>query len=90
MTATGKLLDAGSGFGQYDRFILREFPNVSIKAIDVKSDYLEDSCRYFEEEIQQGRVDFHQEDLLELDYSEEFDFAICIDVLDRSRPESDQ
>jgi 2-polyprenyl-3-methyl-5-hydroxy-6-metoxy-1,4-benzoquinol methylase len=77
-----KLLDAGSGFGQYDRFILRKFPNVTVKAIDVKSDYLEDSRRYFAKEIQQGRADFQQEDLLELDYSEEFDFTICIDVLE--------
>ncbi len=77
-----QLLDAGSGFGQYDRFILREFSNVNVKAIDVKSDYLDDSRRYFEKEIQQGRVDFQREDLLDLDYAEQFNFTICIDVLE--------
>lgn len=77
-----QLLDAGSGFGQYDRFILREFSNVSIKAIDVKSDYLDDSRRYFENEIQQGRIDFQRKDLLDLDYAEQFNFTICIDVLE--------
>lgn len=77
-----RLLDAGSGFGQYDRFILQEFPNVQVKALDVKADYLEDSRHYFAGEIRRGRIDFRQEDLLELDYDSEFNFAICIDVLE--------
>lgn len=76
------LLDAGSGFGQYDRFILQEFDNVRIKAIDVKSDYLEDSRHYFVKEINRDRIDFRQQDLLDLNYTEDFDFAICIDVLE--------
>jgi len=77
-----KLLDAGSGFGQYDRFILRQFRNVQVKAIDVKADYLEDSARYFQEEKEQGRIEFEQQDLLELDYENTYNFSICIDVLE--------
>ncbi|WP_440999329.1 class I SAM-dependent methyltransferase [Fodinibius sp. SL11] len=77
-----KLFDAGSGFGQYDRFILQEFNNVTVQAIDVKKDYLEDSRRYFEEEIKTGRISFKQEDLLEIDYEDTFDFVICVDVLE--------
>jgi SAM-dependent methyltransferase len=77
-----KLLDAGSGFGQYDRFILQEFDNVQVKAIDVKSDYLADSRRYFKQEIQHGRINFQQEDLLKINYNSDFNFAICIDVLE--------
>jgi SAM-dependent methyltransferase len=76
------LLDAGSGFGQYDRFILREFENVHIKAVDVKADYLEDSRRYFDRDIKAGRIEFDQEDLLQIDYEEVFDFVICVDVLE--------
>lgn len=77
-----KLLDAGSGFGQYDHFILQTFSNVKVKAIDVKADYLKDSGTYFKKEIGQGRIDFKQKDLLQLDYSNEYNFAICIDVLE--------
>lgn len=77
-----ELLDAGSGFGQYDRFILQSFPNVQVKAIDVKADYLKDSRIYFEEEVRRGRISFQQEDLLELDYTNAFNFAICIDVME--------
>lgn len=76
------LLDAGSGFGQYDRFILQEFPNVRVKAIDVKEDYLKDSKQYFREEASRGRIDFQQQDLLQINYDNEFDFSICIDVLE--------
>jgi SAM-dependent methyltransferase len=77
-----KLLDAGSGFGQYDRFVLNEFPNVTLKALDVKEDYLSDSRVYFEEEVKAGRVQFQQMDLLTFDEAESYDFAICIDVLE--------
>src|SRR5690625_170557 len=45
-----KLLDAGSGFGQYDRFILRQFSNVKVRAVDVKADYLDDCRHYFRRE----------------------------------------
>lgn len=77
-----KLLDAGSGFGQYDRFILNRFSKVAVKAIDVKADYLEDSQYYFAEEIKQGRISFEVADLLDLNYEEAFNFAVCIDVLE--------
>lgn len=84
LDAKGKwtLLDAGSGFGQYDRFILREFKNVQVKAVDVKGDYLEDSREYFDRDINAGRIEFDQEDLLQIDYEEVFDFVICVDVLE--------
>lgn len=77
-----KLLDAGCGFGQYDRFILRTFDRVNIRSIDVKADYLADCRQYFADDIQKNRISFQQEDLLDLEYDEDFDFAICIDVLE--------
>lgn len=76
------LLDAGCGFGQYDRFILREFGNVSVKSVDVKHDYLQDCRHYFAEAIEQKRIRFEYADLLALDESPRFDVAICIDVLE--------
>lgn len=81
-TGEWQLLDAGSGFGQYDRFILNTFENVKITAVDVKKDYLQDSRHYFAEEVSQNRISFHRVDLLELDYANRFRFAICIDVLE--------
>jgi len=77
-----QLLDAGCGFGQYDRFLLRTFGNVRIDSIDVKEDYLEDCRIYFREEIDRDRIRFEQQDLLQVDYREAYDFVICIDVLE--------
>lgn len=76
------LLDAGSGFGQYDYFILNKFKNVKITSVDVKESYLEDNRKFFQDEIEQGRIKFELADLLEIKMGEKFDFIICIDVLE--------
>lgn len=77
-----KLIDAGCGFGQYDRFILNHFENVKIHAIDVKKEYLRDNKKYFRQKFDKKRIDFHEADLLKLTGSKSFDFVICIDVLE--------
>ncbi|MCC5907014.1 MAG: class I SAM-dependent methyltransferase [Balneolaceae bacterium] len=77
-----KLLDAGSGFGQYDYFLLKNFPGISIDSVDVKEEYLEDNKRFFDGDIENGRIRFQKLDLLELDALNEFDMVICIDVLE--------
>jgi len=77
-----KLLDAGCGFGQYDRFILQQFDNVSVQSVDVKEDYLDDCKSYFSEAIKNERIKFWQADLLSLQLPQQFEFAICVDVLE--------
>ena len=79
---TWRLLDAGCGFGQYDRFLLETFRNVRIHSIDVKEDYLLDNQRYFNKEINRGRIEFKKADLLEYEKPDEYDFVLCIDVLE--------
>lgn len=77
-----KLLDAGCGFGQYDRFIVSHFQNVRVSSVDVKDDYLTDCRHYFKHEINDKRIQFKVADLLRFDEAEKYDFAICIDVLE--------
>lgn len=77
-----KLLDAGCGFGQYDRFILKQFTNVEILSIDVKVDYLEDCSNYFKSDIDSGRIEFREADLLTFKPDHQFDFILCVDVLE--------
>jgi SAM-dependent methyltransferase len=77
-----KLLDAGCGFGQYDRFILEQFQQVKVYSVDVKEDYLEDNRRYFKDEIASGRITFYEADLLNFTSEIKFDVIICIDVLE--------
>ncbi len=77
-----KVLDAGSGFGQYDYFLLKKFQRVEIYSIDIKDEYLEDNRKFFKQEIDQGRIEFSNENLLELSSDEKFDLILCVDVLE--------
>lgn len=77
-----KLLDAGCGFGQYDRFILEQFQHVKVHSIDVKEDYLKDNRRYFKNDIESDRITFYAADLLKFTSEIKFDVIICIDVLE--------
>ncbi|PWN06177.1 SAM-dependent methyltransferase [Rhodohalobacter mucosus] len=77
-----RLLDAGCGFGQYDRFILDEFDHVKITSIDIKADYIEDNTSFFSEQISEGRIRFDVADLLNYQDDTEYDAVICIDVLE--------
>lgn len=76
------LLDAGSGFGQYDRFLMDTFDKVKIESVDVKAQYLEDNRHYFDEKIRSGRIKFKKEDLLSFSSDTLYDLIICIDVLE--------
>lgn len=77
-----QLLDAGCGFGQYDRFVLSEFQSVRITAVDVKQDYLEDARNYFKSRSYGDRISFQQMDLLQPQLNQNFDFVLCVDVLE--------
>lgn len=77
-----KVLDAGCGFGQYDRFLLSKFRNVMIESVDVKHDYLDDCKIYFKKDIEQHKIEFKYADLLEMDRKSEFDTVVCVDVLE--------
>lgn len=76
------LLDAGCGFGQYDRFLLDRFQHIHIVSVDVKEDYLQDNQNYFKDSIESGKILFQKADLTEYSEKEKFDFIICIDVLE--------
>lgn len=76
------LLDAGCGFGQYDRYILDSFSRVKIDSVDVKTQYLKDNRHYFEEEVRRGKIVFKGADLLSFSSDKLYDFIICIDVLE--------
>ena len=78
-----EILDAGSGFGQYDRFMLRRFPSARIHALDIKEDYLDDCRYYFKKDIDAGRIRFDHADLVTDELpSESYDLALCVDVLE--------
>lgn len=77
-----RILDAGCGFGQYDKFILSSFSKVRVDAVDVKADYLDDCRYYFKRQIKQDRIRFKEMDLLKPVFEKQYDLILCVDVLE--------
>ncbi len=76
-----RILDAGSGFGQYSYFISRKFPNTEILAVDIKEEYLKD-CREFFIRKNLMNVDFQNIDLTKMNFENAFDLILCVDVME--------
>lgn len=83
-----QLLDAGSGFGQYSFWIAGKYPQVTIKAVDVKEDYLND-CRQFFSATGRTNVTFEVADLTKFTHPTPFDGIICVDVMEHILEDED-
>lgn len=75
------ILDAGTGYGQYTYFMLKNLQPCKIKAIDIKENWVED-CNNFFQQQKILNVEFSIEDLTKLNYNEEFDLILCVDVME--------
>ncbi|MBK6506358.1 MAG: class I SAM-dependent methyltransferase [Ignavibacteria bacterium] len=75
------ILDAGMGFGQYTFFMAKRFPGSKILAIDVKEDQVA-GCKYFFSKCGYNNVTVETGDLTTMSYSEQFDFILCVDVME--------
>ncbi|HTY36182.1 MAG TPA: class I SAM-dependent methyltransferase [Bacteroidota bacterium] len=76
-----KIYDAGCGFGQYSYYCATHFPGVSIYAVDVKSEQIEDCSRFFRS-AGISNAEFAVEDLTQIHHQNKFDFAISVDVME--------
>ena len=76
-----KIFDAGMGFGQYTYFMAKRFPDSEILAIDVKEEQVND-CRNFFSKTGYDKVKFEIGDLTKIEYKEQFDFILCVDVME--------
>jgi SAM-dependent methyltransferase len=76
-----RILDAGSGFGQYSYYIARRFPATSILAVDVKDDQIRD-CEAFFRHLGVRNIECALQDLLTLRRTDEFDCVISVDVME--------
>lgn len=77
-----RVLDAGTGFGQYAYFMARAFPNARIRAVDVKRDYLERARRFVSQTPQDAQITFAEDDLTDLQSDGPFDFILSVDVME--------
>lgn len=75
------ILDAGSGFGQYDYYLASRHKDWNITGIDVKEEQIED-CNNFFGRIGLKNAAFETGDLTSLSYKEEFNMVLCVDVME--------
>jgi SAM-dependent methyltransferase len=75
------ILDAGTGYGQYTYYTSYRMKPCIITAIDIKEDWIRD-CQSFFAARDIKNVNFLIEDLTEINYSQQFDLILCVDVME--------
>ncbi|MCF8303761.1 MAG: class I SAM-dependent methyltransferase [Bacteroidales bacterium] len=75
------VLDAGSGFGQYDFFLGSLNQDWQVHAVDVKEEQVEDNRRFFTK-IGYNNVHFELGDLTKYVRENAFDLIISVDVME--------
>lgn len=76
-----KILDAGSGFGQYTYFLSRMDPGFCIDAVDVKQEQILDCARFFAR-IEKQNVTFSVADLTAFLKPGTYDLILSVDVME--------
>ena len=76
------ILDAGAGFGQYSHYLSGFSQKWTITAIDVKEEQVDDCNNFFRRIGRDDRVKFEVQDLVEYRREEQFDFVLCVDVME--------
>lgn len=82
------VLDAGSGFGQYDFYMARRHPQWKIKGVDVKTEQITD-CNKFFTTIGLANARFEEADLTRLDGENSYDLVLCVDVMEHIEADED-
>jgi len=77
-----RVLDAGTGFGQYAYFVARTFPLAEVMAVDVKVDYLARARQFIRQTPQADQVTFQVDDLTDLIVEGPFDLILSVDVME--------
>lgn len=78
---TSLFIDAGAGFCQYSYSILKNYPNLKILAIDLKTDYLKDFHHNLTEAYKK-RLSYISADLQLYTSKEKAEMLIAIDILE--------
>src|SRR6056297_423863 len=76
------ILDAGSGFGQYDYTMALQFPAAKITAVDVKQEQIDDCNNFFSRIGKAERVRFEYGDLTRWLKPDTYDLALSVDVME--------
>jgi SAM-dependent methyltransferase len=76
------VLDAGSGFGQYDYFMSSLGSQWKITGVDVKIEQIEDCNQFFKQIDRYPRVQFQYADLTRYVRPQQYDFILSVDVME--------
>lgn len=82
LPSNAEILDAGSGFGQYDYTMSVQLPGATITAVDVKQEQIDDCNAFFERIGKANRVKFRYGDLTQYSDPERFDLVLSVDVME--------
>ena len=77
-----RVLDAGTGFGQYAYFVARAFPQARVRAVDIKTTYVERTRSFVEQTDVASRIDWAVDDLTDLQSAGPFDLILSVDVME--------
>ncbi len=77
-----RMLDAGTGFGQFSWWMARRYPGVRIHAVDIKNDYLDWARVLFERYGLDARTTFGVDDLTRLKAVGPYDLILSVDVME--------
>ena len=75
------ILDAGSGFGQYEYYMAKKHRDWRIKAVDVKEEQVED-CNSFFQKTGFNNVQLEVADLTKYIEPNTYDMILCVDVME--------
>ena len=75
------ILDAGSGFGQYDFYMSSLNPSWTIQGVDVKEEQIAD-CNAFFKKIGRNKVTFSYADLTEFSEPQAYNLVLSVDVME--------
>jgi SAM-dependent methyltransferase len=76
------ILDAGSGFGQYTYRMAQWFPQAQLKAVDIKTEQIEDCNQFIQKAGLAGRVRFELADLTKFQETNRYDLILSVDVME--------
>ncbi|MBR4266294.1 MAG: methyltransferase domain-containing protein [Bacteroidales bacterium] len=76
------VLDAGSGYGQYDYFVSSYLKKSDILGVDVKQEQIDDCNDFFTKIKRQDRVKFEYADLTEFSKPDTYNLVLSVDVME--------
>jgi 2-polyprenyl-3-methyl-5-hydroxy-6-metoxy-1,4-benzoquinol methylase len=82
LPAGAKILDAGSGLGQYTWRLCRMNKSWKIKAVDINAEEVEDCTKFFKRAGMAERVVFNTADLTGFNDPDNYDLILSVDVME--------